>query len=722
MWSFSRSLKSVPSGNYEFVKLLFFLLFPSPLLSSQLSQHFDSDFDDLVVLIEPYDDDILLALNDPSPAVPLSDRRSSHGRYSKFGQAEAALLADEASDGPVLYKASVEKKIHTSMAFYAEFKAMSTLSFAFESSGSNTSLSVMPVDVFASLIKFGLHSDLCHYSVDGFLHTYLPNLETGLRRNLHVALPSDFLRIAHGVKERLENKGKIAESQSSGGGAEPIMQFDLEHIFAHMPLGWSHCYLLKAFMSLGLCCGARGVSLVNLRWKDLKVITNRVPESDTVYVTLTVSITVTKGGRTDCSVTFQGDAADSSCMNPFYHLNLLSLQLTKKSLFSLATFSNAMLGMLVFDSTADAMSGLIRVAAYNSGYPKDFFTSHSMRSGFLCCMVIHKYLNPQVARDDNDVLFISGIVAGWVPKAKAQLRYIKDSLKRVLVANRALVSPFVHVEDPKIQSWLIEELGANSLIAKNRLTPGYFHDLQGDPSAKWPLSTKISGFSNHFWTPLVNSLQVPIQAKQRTYFYFHNTYLPLYFAEKFEQQWEDLQTLHPKLMPRGIVSMCLSSLAETDAEPFAFFSTLFDAIKDDIEEYITDTSKSNKAVRSGKLKSKAHAVLRRSMDSEDSDLDLDSSSAERIVNELEQRAFKRGRTKSGARRRLKWTPDEDKLLAEMYLKHEGQRTSFVIISTYFEDRSNNDCKDRLKAVARSNNLRNYSYQQISQFILKNLKK
>ena len=220
---------------------------------------------------------------------------------------------------------------------------------------------------------------------------------------------------------------------------------------------------------------------------------------------------------------------------------------------------------------------------------------------------------------------------------------------------------------------------------------------------------------------MVNSLQVPIQAKQRTYFYFHNTYLPLYFAEKFEQQWEGLQTLHPKLMPRGIVSLCLSSLAEADAEPFAFFSTLFDAIKDDIEEYITDTSKSNKAVASGKLKSKAHAVLRRSMDSDDSDMVLDSSSAERIVNELEQRAFKRGRTKSGARRRLKWTPGEDKLLAEMYLKHEGQRMPFVIISTYFEDRSNNDCKDRLKAVARSNDLRNYSYKQISQFILKNLK-
>ncbi len=238
-------------------------------------------------------------------------------------------------------------------------------------------------------------------------------------------------------------------------------------------------------------------------------------------------------------------------------------------------------------------------------------------------MVIHKYLNPQVARDDNDVLFISGIVAGWVPKAKAQLRYIKNALKRVLVSNRALVCPFAHVEDPKIHSWLIEELGANSLIAKNRLTPRYFHDLEGEPSAKWPLSTRISGFSNQFWTPLVESLQVTIQAKQRTYFYFHNTYLPLYFAEKFEQQWEDIQNLHPQLTSRTLVSMCLSSLAETDAEPFVFFSSLFGAIKDDIEEYITDTSKSNKAIASSKLKSKAHAILKRNMDSDDSAIDLE---------------------------------------------------------------------------------------------------
>ena len=46
------------------------------------------------------------------------------------------------------------------------------------------------------------------------------------------------------------------------------------------------------------------------------------------------------------------------------------------------------------------------------------------------------------------------------------------------------------VEDPKVCNWLIEELGANSLIAKNRLTPKYFHDLQEDPVAEWPLSSR----------------------------------------------------------------------------------------------------------------------------------------------------------------------------------------------------------------------------------------
>ena len=215
------------------------------------------------------------------------------------------------------------------------------------------------------------------------MNTYLPNLETGLQRDYGVAFPSEYRRIAHGVEERLEQKGLINETQYGGGGAEPLMQFDLQHIFEHMPKGCTHYYLLRAFMSLGLCCGARGVSLVNLKWKHLKVIQNQAPhDANLIYVTLTVNITVTKGGKTDHSVTFQGNAQDSSCMNPFCHLNQLSLLAnTGCSLLDFDSLTDKQLDSLIFDATPDAMSGFIRTAASNSGYPKDMFT---LRSGFLC--------------------------------------------------------------------------------------------------------------------------------------------------------------------------------------------------------------------------------------------------------------------------------------------------------------------------------------------------
>jgi hypothetical protein len=322
-----------------------------------------------------------------------------------------------------------------------------------------------------------------------------------------------------------------------------------------------------------------------------------------------------------------------------------------------------------------------------------------------------------VARDDNDVLFISGIVAGWVPKAKAQLRYIKDSLKRVLVSNRALASPFAQVEDPKIRSWLIEELGANSLIAKNRLTPRYFHDLDNEPLARWPAATRCSGFGSLFWNPYINSLDLTAQTKKRVYNHFHNICFPLYFAECHEGTWEELCTMYPHSSSRTLVTFALSLCAGKDALPFAFYSSLMKSVKDNVKEYALNSDGSAAQIL-GKKKAKALASMKHFHESDSSSSgDIDSSSAERIVAELDQKAFKRGRTGSGARKRLRWTPEEDMLLARMYLKYMDQNLPFVSVSAYFEDRSNNDCNNRLKAISRSNKLENYSHKQICNFVL-----
>jgi hypothetical protein len=258
------------------------------------------------------------------------------------------------------------------------------------------------------------------------------------------------------------------------------------------------------------------------------------------------------------------------------------------------------------------------------------------------------------------------------------------------------------------------------LIAKNRLTPRYFHDLDNEPLAKWPPTTKCSGFSSLFWNPYINSLDLTALTKKRVYNHFHNICFPLYFAECHEETWMELRAMHPHLSSHTLVTFALSLYAEKDTVPFAFYSSLMESVKDEVKVYALN-SEGSAAHILGKKKAKALAAMKRFHESDSSSGDIDSSSAERIVAELEQKAFKRGRTGSGARKRLKWTPEEDMLLARMYLKYMDQNLPFVSISAHFEDRSNNDCNNRLKAISRSNKLENYSHKQICNFILNHKK-
>jgi hypothetical protein len=241
--------------------------------------------------------------------------------------------------------------------------------------------------------------------------------------------------------------------------------------------------------------------------------------------------------------------------------------------------------------------------------------------------------------------------------------------------------------------------------------------LDNEPLAKWPPTTKCSGFSSLFWNPYINALDLTVQTKKRVHSRFHKVNFPLYFAECHEETWEELRTTYPRLSSQKLVTFALSLCAEKDTVPFAFYSSLMESVKDEVKEYALN-SEGSAAVISGKKKAKALAAMKRFHESDSSSSgEIDSSSAERIVAELEQKAFKRGRTESGARKRLKWTPEEDLLLAGMYLKYMDQNLPFVSISAHFEDRSNNDCKDRLKAISRSNKLENYSHKQTCNFIL-----
>ena len=168
---------------------------------------------------------------------------------------------------------------------------------------------------------------------------------------------------------------------------------------------------------------------------------------------------------------------------------------------------------------------------------------------------------------------------------------------------------------------------------------------------------------------------------------------------------------------KRLVQFQLAEFAKLDEEPFEFFSSLSSNLTDEIFEVIQSSKKHRDSISRKKLKAKA---IKRKLDGseESSSSAVNSSSAERIIQELEEKAFKRGKTKAGSRKRLRWTDEEDRMLAEMYLKHQDHKLPFVTVSSYFEDRSNTDCCSRFKSISRTHKLHGYSHEQIAHFILK----
>jgi hypothetical protein len=67
---------------------------------------------------------------------------------------------------------------------------------------------------------------------------------------------------------------------------------------------------------------------------------------------------------------------------------------------------------------------------------------HSLRSGFICSAIITAGSNKEQLRA---ILEDCAMIAGWVPNQKAQMRYVKDSQIRTLVATRVVTQEGKHM-------------------------------------------------------------------------------------------------------------------------------------------------------------------------------------------------------------------------------------------------------------------------------------
>ncbi len=415
------------------------------------------------------------------PTASIVEFKSS-ARYSQFGTKEASILLSAAEElaGPRVYLKSVEKKVHTSLGFLGGFLASEspTVSSFFETREALVSTTanftdeqhiVLDAAIFKRMCIYGLHMDLCAYSIDGFRNTYLPNLVLGLKRTYGLRFCDDFKKICSAVIEQLQATHKISDKQYGSDGAHPMMPFDADHIFSHMPNGWEFRFTFKAHVSIGLNCGARGVSLCAVTWNDISDVTVQKTEAGLFYQ-FTLTLKKTKGGRINHTLRFEGFAGDFRATNAAYHMNMLCLDVFNITLDNLSSIPKIARNALVFQcSTPDVFSGRVSMVSKYSGYGEHFFTAHSLRSGFICTATIQKYLSVGKvvggSAQNSDILFTTGIVGLWVPGSNAQVGYLKDVMRQTIVASRLVGSSPLDTpglsEDDKL--FLINTLGVDTL-------------------------------------------------------------------------------------------------------------------------------------------------------------------------------------------------------------------------------------------------------------------
>ena len=642
------------------------------------------------------------------------------GKYGNFSAKEVLLfqtLLHEFSSKPVVFKNSVEKKIHTAMSFFDAFLKMRNLSY-------NEIDEVLDAELIRNMCIFAFHKDLCGYSIEGFIQTYLPNLALGLKRKNH-ALHEDYRKIAYGVVERLKQEGNLISDQFGGEGANPLMYFDANYMFQNIPNGWDQAYSFKAHVSVGLCCGARGVSLCQIEWNNITNVQQlEAPNSNEIMVQVTLKIILSKGGDVNHSITFQGFLSDSSATNPVFHLDMLCLLKFGVSLAQLSKISLKEKNCLIFEcKEPDQFSQRLSKVSYYCGYEEGFFTAHSLRSGYICSATIQKYLKGSA--NNFDILFLTGIVALWIPNSTSQICYLKDALRRVLVSNIMIGETENQFKGlSKEDSNFLKDVFGDSIIAKNLLQPKHFHGIQHDMTLKWPDQCTYSGLK----TIISNAIQLQACSSLVPHHYHCNLImasLSKYMKNEEFNLWNMMKEEQPNLSDRRLACYTLAKCSKDDNFPFeAFFSTLyhFDLDKEVIQ--VANAYKQNLKISQKKTKQKNIAITKVLRDqqsdeygADEKDFEDEDLNIETLHDEAKMKL--RESNSEGTRSRVKWSSIEDFILAQHYIDELAKSRSnvFVRVALYLGERTSQDCSNRFKAIKRTYSFLNMDIEQVAQWMI-----
>eukprot|EP00002_Diphylleia_rotans_P021178 TRINITY_DN4125_c0_g1_i1.p1 TRINITY_DN4125_c0_g1~~TRINITY_DN4125_c0_g1_i1.p1 ORF type:complete len:735 (-),score=68.07 TRINITY_DN4125_c0_g1_i1:594-2711(-) len=333
---------------------------------------------------------------------------------------------------------------------------------------------VYPIEAekISAFIRFlGKSAKYSFYSITDVI---IPSL---LRVNVHVTGNSAIDSVVQAIKEavmELKSNPLVKKPQLK---KEPAIAPDVETIIKRTP----DVLVTKAeeasLWIFALMTGARAFTCAHMVLTDITT----VKKSATGTTLITIKMDYAKFKRNwGHSVTLEGDYEEEKVLD---FVKWLRLHLQENFNLDLDDYAHwdksTITSKKIWKWTPASMSILFRKRSYLCGYPKKYFSFHSLRSGFL---------NSAILQAGDQGLQMKGVlestahIAGWRPFRASQMGYVRDCTNRSIICSRLV-------------------LGHEKGMEQNRITddwmdPEEFHNIRlREPC--WPKSTFYKGFQDY---------------------------------------------------------------------------------------------------------------------------------------------------------------------------------------------------------------------------------
>jgi hypothetical protein len=233
-----------------------------------------------------------------------------------------------------------------------------------------------------------------------------------------------------------------------------------------------------------LYTGARALTMAAVLLGDIIGVT--IPDrSKPDEVIVRIRFTRTKGlSAWNHVVSIEGHLTLENDMDFVYHLNrhlylTFGVYLQGYELWT-TILRPEQLETVLWRWNANSMREVFKKRAEYAGYPRGMLAFHSLRAGFICSAIIKAGTDRQQVAA---VLEHTAYVAGWTPLGRAQMHYVKDSVKRTIVSNR-LVGGWGDLRGGHGEK---TDSDPTPAVVEELLTePRIFHSIRGVFEERWP--------------------------------------------------------------------------------------------------------------------------------------------------------------------------------------------------------------------------------------------